>query len=223
MITVHYAQSLDGRLATRSGDSQWIGGQESLRLAHQLRGSHDAVLVGVGTVIADNPRLTTRLVQAPSPRRVVIDSRLRLPRNSHVLTDGAAPTTLVTTEDAPAALRRELAGGGVEVLVTVADPSGRVDLGEMVRLLEGRGISSLLVEGGAGVITSFMRARLCDRLVVCVAPRVIGKGIEAIGDLGIDRLRDALTFTTANFTPCGEDVIFDGEIARSAELAGSTS
>ncbi|HSO93012.1 MAG TPA: RibD family protein [Candidatus Dormibacteraeota bacterium] len=220
MITVHYAQSLDGRIATRSGDSQWIGGEESLLLAHRLRGSHDAVLVGVGTVIADNPRLTTRLVQAPSPRRIVVDSRLRLPRTAHVLTDGAAPTTIVTTTDAPQALRRELARDGVDVLVAAADPARRVNLGDMVRLLEQTGVHSLLVEGGASIITSFLRARLCDRLVICVAPRLIGKGIEAVGDLGTERLSDALGFLRANFTPCGEDIVFDGEIARAAELAG---
>lgn len=220
MITVHYAQTLDGRIATRSGDSQWIGGQESLRLAHRLRGTHDAVLVGVGTVIADNPRLTTRLVQAPSPRRIVADSHLRLPLDAHVLRDGAAPTTVVTTNQAPEERRRAIAGAGVDVLVAAADPIGRVDLTDMVRVLKQTGVRSLLVEGGAGIITSVLRAGLCDRLVVCVAPRLIGRGIEAVGDLGIERLRDALSFSRANFTPCGEDVIFDGDIARAAELAG---
>lgn len=222
MITVHYAQTLDGRIATRSGDSQWIGGEESLRLAHRLRGTHDAVLVGVGTVIADNPRLTTRLVQGPSPRRIVVDSRLRLPLHSHLLRDGAAPTTVVTTRQAPEERRRAVvdAGVDVDVLVVEADSMGRVDLRDMVRLLAQRGIRSLLVEGGAGVITSVLKSDLCNRLVVCVAPSLIGQGIDAVGDLGIERLRDALTFSHSSFAPCGDDVIFDGEIARAAELAG---
>jgi riboflavin-specific deaminase-like protein len=220
LITVHYAQTLDGRIATSSGDSQWIGGPESLRLAHRLRGEHEAVLVGVGTVIADNPRLTTRLVAAPSPRRVVLDSRLRLPLDAHVLTDGAAQTLIVSTKDASEQRRKTISALGVEVLISGSDPTGRVDLSDMLRLLREQGIRSLLVEGGAGVITSVLRAGLCDRLVVCIAPRVIGRGIEAVGELGIDRLRDALTFSKATFSPCGEDVIFEGEPARAALLAG---
>lgn len=220
MITVHYAQTLDGRIATRSGDSQWIGGEESLQLAHRLRGTHDAVLVGVGTVIADNPRLTTRLVQAPSPVRIVVDSGLRLPLDAHLLRDGAAPTTIVSTRQAPEERRRAIGAAGVEVLIAESDPMGRVDLRDMVRLLTQRGIRSLLVEGGAAVITSVLRNGLCDRLVVCVAPRMIGRGIEAVGDLGIERLSDALAFSRSSFSSCGDDVIFDGEIARPAEPAG---
>ena len=203
-----------------SGDSQWIGGEESLRLAHRLRGNHDAVLVGVGTVVADNPRLTTRLVRAPSPRRVVLDPRLRLPLDAHVVRDGAAPTIIVTSELASAERCRAVAACGVEVLVAPADPAGRLDLPEVVQLLAQRGIRSMLVEGGAGVITSVLRAGLCDRLVVCIAPRLIGQGIEAVGDLGFDHLRQALTFSHASFSPIGGDVIFEGEIARSAALAG---
>jgi riboflavin-specific deaminase-like protein len=220
LITVHYAQTLDGRIATRSGDSQWIGGAESLRLAHRLRGSHDAVLVGVGTVIADNPRLTTRLVEAPSGYRVILDSRLRLPLGAHVLADRAAPTLVVTTEQASSERRKAVAATGAEILISAGDASGRIDLPETVRLLRRRGIRSLLVEGGAQVITSVLRARLCDRLVVCVAPRVVGRGIEAVGELNVERLADGLTFSRASFTACGEDIIFDGEPARPAALAG---
>ena len=220
LITVHYAQSLDGRIATRTGDSQWIGGQESLKLAHRLRGSHDAVLVGVGTVIADDPRLTTRLVKAPSPHRLVVDSRLRLPLEARLLHDGAARTTIVTTAEAPAERREALIAAGAELLVAASDAQRRVDLNDMVHLLVQRGIGSLLVEGGADVITSVLRAGLCDRLVVCIAPRVVGQGIEAVGDLGIERLCDALSFSRGSFTACGDDIIFEGEVTSAAALAG---
>ena len=215
-ITVSYAQTLDGRLATRTGDSQWIGGPGSLRIAHQLRAQHDAVLVGVGTVIADNPRLTTRLVEGPSPLRVIADSRLRLPLEAAVLRDGQAPTLLVTTEPSPAGRRREIEEMGAEVVCVDPDSLGRVNLCQLTRVLEKRGLTSLLVEGGAGIITSVLRARLADRLLVCIAPRILGHGIEAVGDLAIDRLRDALNLTNVTLDRCGDDFILAGELAAVA-------
>ncbi|MGH2461600.1 MAG: RibD family protein, partial [Chloroflexota bacterium] len=97
MVTVHFAQSLDGRIATRTGDSQWVSGPRSLRLAHRLRADHDVVMVGVGTALVDNPRLTVRLSRGNSPRRVVVDSTLRIPLDAQVLADGADTTILATT------------------------------------------------------------------------------------------------------------------------------
>jgi GTP cyclohydrolase II len=216
-VTVHYAQTIDGRLATRTGDSQWISGQESLVLAHALRVSHAAVLVGAGTVAADDPRLTARLVEGPSPVRVVVDSTLRLPPQANVVTDGAAPTILATTDRAPADRRRDFARRAVEVLVLPATEDGRVDLGSLLDELGARGMATLLVEGGAGLITSMIRERRVSRLVVSIAPLVLGAGIEAIGDLDIMRLRDALTFRRASFSQLGPDVIFDGELEPGSE------
>ena len=137
-VTVHYAQTIDGRLATRTGDSQWISGQESLVLAHALRASHAAVLVGAGTVAADDPRLTARLVEGPSPVRVVVDSTLRLSPRANVVTDGAAPTILATTDLAPVDRRREFARPDVEVLVLPSTADGRVDLGVAPRRAGGQ-------------------------------------------------------------------------------------
>jgi len=219
-ITISYAQTLDGRIATRTGDSQWIGGPESLRLAHELRAGHDALLVGVGTVIADNPRLTTRLVDGRSPLRVLADSRLRVPLDANVLRDGAAQTVVATTDAATDQRRQAVRRTGAQLIIVRRDADGRVDVEDLVRVLADRGIRSLLVEGGAGIITSVLRARLCDRLVVCIAPRIIGRGVEAVGDLGIERLRDALTFTSVRMRQWGEDVILDGELARVATVAG---
>ena len=219
-ITISYAQTLDGRIATRTGDSQWIGGPESLRLAHELRASHDAVLVGVGTVIADDPRLTTRLVEGRSPLRVIADSRLRIPLDANVLRDGEAATIVATTDQSGARRRDEVRRLGAEVAVLGKDREGRVDVRELVRLLTARGLGSLLVEGGAGMITSMLRARLCDRLMVCIAPRIVGRGIEAVGDLDIQRLPEALTLSNVRMTACGEDLILDGELAAVAAVAG---
>ncbi len=212
-VTVHYAQTLDGRIATCTGSSQWISGEASLRLAHELRACHAAILVGVGTVLADNPRLTVRLAPGTSPLRIVADSTLRLPLGAHVLTDRAAPTLVVTTPAAPVARREAIRRLGAEVLVLPGNAEGRVDLAALVAHLGRRGVGSLLIEGGRGIITSALRGALVERLVVCIAPKLIGAGIEAVGDLHIRRLSEAVTFTQTSVRTLGHDVIFDGRIA----------
>src|SRR5947209_714380 len=205
-VTLHYAQTLDGRIATRTGHSQWISGEESLRLAHQLRADHDAILVGVGTVVADDPRLTVRLVPGASPLRVVVDSTVRLPLSSHVLTDGAAPTLVAATDRAPVERREAVCRLGAEVLLVEAGADGRPDLGALLGHLHGRGIRSVLIEGGAGLITTAFRARLVDRLVVCIAPRLVGTGLSAVGDLEIRHMDRALRFVNSRFTTLGPDL-----------------
>lgn len=213
-VTVKFAMSLDGRIATRTGDSQWISGSESLELAHRLRREHQAIMVGVQTVLADNPRLTVRRVEGRDPLRVVVDSRLRTPNAANVLTDGAAGNTLVATTAAVDKHRvTEIERLGAEVLLLPTEQdAGRVSLKALLLELRHRSIESVLVEGGSGIITSLLAARLVDRLVVAVAPKIIGRGIEAIGDLGITRLSDAITFTSVETYTLGQDVIFDGRL-----------
>jgi 5-amino-6-(5-phosphoribosylamino)uracil reductase/diaminohydroxyphosphoribosylaminopyrimidine deaminase/5-amino-6-(5-phosphoribosylamino)uracil reductase len=211
---VHYAQTLDGRIATRTGHSQWISCNATLHLAHQLRADHAAVMVGVGTVCADNPRLTVRLVNGDNPVRVIVDSTLRMPLESHVLTDGAAETLVMTTgravEERIVAVERH----GARVIIVESDCDGRVDLPALLERLARLGISSLLIEGGAALVTSALAHGVVDRLVVCVAPKIIGAGIEAVGDLGILHMDGALHFARSRFTAVGDDIIFDGEVAH---------
>jgi diaminohydroxyphosphoribosylaminopyrimidine deaminase/5-amino-6-(5-phosphoribosylamino)uracil reductase len=215
-VTVKFAQSLDGRIATSTGDSQWISGPSSLRLAHRLRRDHDAIMVGIGTVIADDPRLTVRLVNGRDPLRIIIDTRLRIPITARVLAEGAAHRTLiVTTEMAHPRKIDEMKDLGADVLIAPyeARQSG-VDLQELLAELGRRSIASVLVEGGAGIITSLIGAGSVDRLVVAVAPKIIGRGIEAIGELGITSLGDAITFSSYKTHRMGPDIIFDGRMAR---------
>ena len=213
-VTVHYAQSLDGRIATCTGDSQWIGGPASLRLAHQLRADHAAVLVGVGTVLADNPRLTVRLVEGSSPRRIVLDSRLRLPLATNLLMDGAAPTCVATTAAAPPERIEAVKARGAEVLLVDPDEHGQVDLRRLLMCLGAEhGLESVLIEGGGGVITSALRQGVVNRLVVCIAARLIGSGVAAVGDLGVTRLQEAPGFSDARFRLLEDDVIFEGHLA----------
>lgn len=210
-VTIKYAQTLDGRIATRTGESQWISSSDSLVYAHELRASHDAILVGVGTVLRDNPRLTVRLVEGANPLRVVVDSCLRTPLDKALL-ETPAEVLLATTAAADPARRAAAEVRGAQVLVLPAQADGRVDLQALLAALAVRGVRSVLVEGGAEMITALLRQRLAHRLLVCVAPKVLGTGVEGVGDLGINRLDDALTFRNARFWLCGADVLFEGDL-----------
>jgi riboflavin-specific deaminase-like protein len=173
-VTLSYAQTLDGRLATSTGSSQWISAPESLRFSHELRAEHDAIMVGAGTVWKDDPRLTVRLVAGQNPLRVVVDSTLRTPLSAAALMGEAAQgTVFAVTDRAPAAKRDKVRALGATVLSVPAQSGGRVDLVALLAALHERGIRSLLVEGGAELITALLRARLVDRLVVCVAPKIL--------------------------------------------------
>jgi len=209
-VTLHYAQTLDGRIATRTGSSQWISGSGSLRLAHELRAANDAVMVGVGTVCADNPKLTVRHAEGTSPIRVIVDSRLRVPLSAQVLTDGESPTIVAVTEAAAPENMRAVAGLGAEVVLIGSDSDGLVDIPQLLSCLSGRGIETLLVEGGSRLLTSMLGSGTVDRVVVCIAPKIIGEGLNAVGSLSIDELSQALTFNPSSFTPLEGDVIFDG-------------
>jgi len=213
VITLSYAQTFDGRLATSTGSSRWISAPESLRFSHKLRAEHDAIMVGVGTARKDDPRLTVRLAAGRDPLRVVVDSTLRTPLTAAVLAGGAAPgTVLAVTDRAPLAKREEVRALGATVLRVQGDTGGRVDLVALLAALHGRGVRSVLVEGGAGMITALLRARLVDRMVVCIAPKILGAGIEAVGDLGIRELARTLIVADTSVTPCGADLILDGRI-----------
>ena len=213
-VTVHYAQTLDGRIATRSGDSQWISSQATLRLAHQLRAEHQAVMVGVGTVVADDPRLTVRLVPGASPRRIIVDSTLRLPLHARVLRETAGATLIATTARASHQRREAVRRLGAEVLVVDQDDHGRVDLARVLQRLATLDIASVLIEGGQSLVTSALQQRLVDRLIVCIAPKILGQGIDSVGDLRVCHLADAITFEHARFTPLGQDLVFDGRLRR---------
>ena len=212
-VTVSYAQTLDGRVATTTGESKWISCPDSLRFAHEMRASHDAVLAGAGTVCKDDPRLTVRHVPGTNPLRVIVDSTLRTPPDAAVLADGAAQgTVFAVTDRAPEERRERVISLGATVLELPSDLDGRVDLAAMLGELVPSGIASVMVEGGATLITGFFRAGLVDRLAVCVAPKILGEGIEAIGDLGIRDLSQSLILVDAAVEPYGVDLILSGRI-----------
>ena len=212
-VTVSYAQTLDGRLASVSGSSRWISSPESLRFTHALRSEHDAIMVGAGTACKDDPRLTVRLVPGDDPLRVVVDSALRTPLAAAVLANGAAKgTVLAVTRRAPVDRCERVRSLGATVLSLPEDTEGRVDLNTLLAELYEHGVGSVMVEGGARIITSFLGNRLVDRLAVCIAPKILGSGIEAVGDLGICELDDSLILTGTSFVPYGRDIILDSQV-----------
>jgi diaminohydroxyphosphoribosylaminopyrimidine deaminase/5-amino-6-(5-phosphoribosylamino)uracil reductase len=213
-VTLKFAQTLDGRIATATGDSKWISSEPSLKLAHRLRSLYDAVLVGVGTVLKDDPQLTVRLVKGRNPLRIVADSRLRIPLSSKILKDlEIAPTTIVTTPQVDREKASSLKRMGIDVLTTGEDSEGMVDLKDLLQKLGKKNISSVLVEGGATTITSFIRQRLADKIVAIIAPKIMGKGVEAVGDLGILKVDRALKLSFDKVYRKGEDVIIEARIA----------
>jgi len=209
-VTIKFAQTLDGRIASTTGDSRWISSEPSLKLAHKLRSFHDAVLVGVGTILSDDPQLTVRQVKGRNPIRIVTDSRLRIPLNSKILTDQEiAPTLIATTSQADRGKSSSLMQMGIETLMVEEDKEGKVDLKDLLKKLGQREFSSILVEGGATLITSLIQQELVDRFVVILAPKIMGKGIDAVGDLGISGVERTLKLSLDKAYRSGEDLVIE--------------
>jgi len=209
-VVLKYAQTMDGRIATASGDARWISGEEERTVSHALRAASDAVMVGVGTVLADDPQLTVRMVAGASPTRVILDTTLRVPDDARVLDDDA-PTVILTTKRSEPARRRALRARGV-VVQTVAERDGRVDLHDALAHLRQLGVELLLVEGGAGVITSLLRTRVVDRLITSISPLVIGSGTSAVGQLDIGRIADGIRLANRTILPIGDDVLLAWDV-----------
>ena len=212
LVTLKLASTLDGRIATHTGDSRWITGAEARARAHLLRARHDAVMVGAASALADDPALTCRLpgMAEASPVRVVIDGNARLPA-SHALvaSAGERATWIVSTEalgrDGRHADWRE---AGVEVIEVTAEAGGRPVLGAALEALATRGLTRVLVEGGGRIAASLLGAGLVDRIEWFRAPGAIGgDGVPALAALGVERMDDMPRFVRVASTPVGEDVL----------------
>ncbi len=173
-VTLCYAQSLDGCLSSSPGKSLVLSDVETSALAHRLRASHDGLMVGIGTVLSDNPRLTVRYVPGRNPQPIVLDSRLRIPLDCNLVREPRRSLWVVSVEGGAPERRREIEAAGATVLGVAASGDGRVNLADLMPRLSERGMRSIMVEGGVQVIRSLMAARLVDYLVVAVAPRFIG-------------------------------------------------
>ncbi|WP_336921339.1 RibD family protein [Aquipuribacter sp. SD81] len=211
-------QSLDGCIATRTGDARYVTGDADRAHLHRLRALVDAVLVGVGTVCADDPRLTVRAVAGPHPHRVVLDPAGRCPVGSRVLADGAPTTWLVSAAGVRRARRAVAGRAAVRVVGLPAGPAGApVPPPAVLDLLAGLGLGRVLVEGGGRTVTAFVRAGALDRLHLSVAPVLLGAdGTTGLGLPGPALARDALRPPSRNFR-LGDDVCFDLDLAAVRE------
>lgn len=210
-VTAKFAASLDGRIATATGESRWITAEEARVAAHRLRHTHDAVLVGVNTVLADDPELTTRLHGGRSPLRVVVDSSLRTPTTAHILQSGSGQALVATTTRANPRRIAEVRDLGVDVEVMEAAPSG-VDLKALLAVLGARGLISVLIEGGASVLGSAFDAQIVDKVVAMLAPRIIGgaAATNAVGGTGVATLAAARLLQDVTVEHAGPDLIVTG-------------
>ncbi|TVQ29828.1 MAG: bifunctional diaminohydroxyphosphoribosylaminopyrimidine deaminase/5-amino-6-(5-phosphoribosylamino)uracil reductase RibD [Geminicoccaceae bacterium] len=208
LVALKLAQTLDGRIATSHGESQWITGPEARARGHLLRATHDAILVGSGTVRADDPALTCRLpgLAARSPVRVVVDGKGALdPASVLVRTAGEVPVWLVTTA-AGAEHAAALEAAGVMPVVVAATPSGQVDVRAAMQALGARGLTRVLVEGGAGLAAALLAADVVDRLHLFTAGRVLGgDALAAVGPLAVAALAEAPRFRHMTDDVCGDD------------------
>jgi riboflavin-specific deaminase-like protein len=212
-VTVgHLGQSLDGFIATPSGDSCFVTGPENIVHLHRLRALCDAVVVGARTVEADNPRLTTRLVPGRNPLRVVLDPQCRLSGSYHVFTDGAAPTLRICAAGSAGA---QLARDRGEDVLEVAHTQGRLDLEEVLRQLHARKCWRVFVEGGGVTVSSFLEAGLLDRLHIAIAPLLIGDGRPAIRLAAHPRLKDCMAVQPRIYRT-GRDILYDCNLRATA-------
>jgi len=216
-VVLKMAASLDGKIAARDGSSRWITGEEARRDAHRLRAGSDAVVVGVGTALADDPSLTVRLdrYRGRQPLRVVVDGRGRLPASATVL-DGTAVALVATTPSAPRGARAAWEGRGADVLVLDPDEEGRVPLGGLMAALGKRDVQTVLIEGGATLGWSAVESGVVDRLVLYLAPKLLG-GTSAPGVLGGDgvaTITDAFPMDIRSVERIGEDLKVVADVHR---------
>lgn len=214
-VLVKIAMSLDGKVATKTGESRWISGEKSRLIVHRLRNEYDAAMVGIGTVLKDNPRLDVRLKkgEAKQPLRVVVDSQGRTPPNSWLVQLASGiPTIVATTQKMPVKKMTTLAKSQVEVLV-LPEKDGLVDLSELLAELGRRQMVSVMVEGGPTLNTALIKQGLVDKLLFFISPKIIGRdGLNFFAEAGGEQLKEAINLTLGGMTKIGEDLVVEAYV-----------
>jgi diaminohydroxyphosphoribosylaminopyrimidine deaminase/5-amino-6-(5-phosphoribosylamino)uracil reductase len=213
-VIAKYAMTLDGDIATASGDSRWVSGEESRRRVHKLRGRVDAIITGVGTAIADDSVLTARPPGRRLATRVILDSRARLPIESKLIrTAREAPLVVAVTQAAPAARVRMLEKAGAEVLLCPVTPGGKgVNAAHLAAELGRRGMTNVLVEGGSKVLGSFFAAKLVSEVEAYIAPKLAGEGLSPVSGWGVGMMAEAVRLEEVSVRRSGRDVVINGRV-----------
>ncbi len=213
-VTLKVAQTLDGKIAAAGGASRWITGPGARHLVHRLRAESDAVIVGIGTVLADDPALTARGIKnARQPVRIVMDGRLRTPPGCRLFTEPGGAVWIATLEDAPREAARALEGRGARLL-RLPGRDGRVDLQSLIELLGREGFNEVLLEGGSRLIGAALRQNVVDRVIWMIAPRILGgdDAIVAVGGPSPKNLSEALDLKNVRIRRLGPDLVVTGEL-----------
>ncbi len=212
------AMTLDGKIATHTGDSRWVSGEESREYVHRIRQRVSGILVGVGTLLADDPMLTSRIedTETKNPLRIIVDTKAKIPMESNIVrTAGEVRTLLVTTDFAPKEKLENLASKGMQILISPTK-EGRVDIPNAIRMIGEMGIDSILVEGGSTIAYSFLEEQMIDKVLFFIAPKVVG-GEESktpLGGIGIALMKDAINIDKMSTCIIGEDILVTGYPVR---------
>ena len=210
-VTLKLAETLDGKIATKTGDSKWITGEKARRFVHKLRAESDVVLVGRGAVEKDDPELTVRHVKparTDRPIRLILDSALRTPLSAKVLSSGPCEAIIATTEAAPTEREDALRDAGASIIRT-ASREGRVDIGELLKILGQRGLASVLVEGGAEVAWELASRGLFDKAIFMIAPKILGgrESVPSVSGAGFSLISDAIELSIHGVRRLGRDLV----------------
>jgi len=208
-VVVKAATSLDGKIATKTGDSKYISGKESLKFVHGLRVEYDAVMVGSNTVKKDNPKLTVRKVKGRNPLKIIIDSKLKTSIKSNLVKNEPEKLIIATSDKVPNKKIKQFQQKGVHIL-KIKTKKGHIELKELMKELGKREISSILLEGGSGLIASALKQKVVDKVLFCISPKFIGSGLGAVGDLGITDVDKSIKIKRMSYQKIGKDIWIEG-------------
>ncbi len=223
-VILKVAATLDGKIATREGDSKWVSGETSRHFVHRLRDQVDGVVVGIGTVLRDDPQLTARIKKGRDPYRIILDSRLRVPEDAQVVGNSSSETIIATTELASRDKIERLEKKGVRILI-LSSKQGRVDLKNLLSRLGEMGMMSLLVEGGSQVNGSFLDEGLIDKILFFLSPKLIGdrEALGIFGGSGKATLKEAISLNELRVRRTGEDIFIEGYVTKGKDVCSLES
>ena len=207
-VLIKVAMSVDGRIATKTGDSKYITSKEARTYVHQLRSEVDAVMVGLNTVLRDNPELTPRLVKGKDPMKIVVDSNLKIPKNCNLIKNPAKLIIAVTSKAKKGDIRK-MQQKGVTIILAKSK-MGMVDLQDLMKQLGKHEITSVMIEGGSELNSSAIKDRVVDKILIFTAPKIIGNGLGAIGNLGVNTIDKAINLKNPVAKKIGKDILIEG-------------